>query len=66
MIKLTRLNKKEYFINPNLIETIEETPDTVLKLTTEKTLIVREKAPEIISRIIAYNRQIFLEKSRIE
>ncbi|MDH5717868.1 MAG: flagellar FlbD family protein [Spirochaetia bacterium] len=66
MIKVSRLNNQEFYINPNLIEVMEETPDTVLTLTTDKKLIVKEKAAEIIERIIKYNRKIYLEKSRIE
>ena len=66
MIKVSRLNGKEFFVNPNLIETIEETPDTVITLTTEKKLIVKEKITEIIESIIVYNRKIFLEKNRIK
>jgi flagellar protein FlbD len=30
MIKLTRLNGKEFFVNPHMMEFIEETPDTVI------------------------------------
>lgn len=53
-------------LNPSLIETIEETPDTVIKLINDKKLIVREKSVEIKEKIIDYNRKIFLDKNRIE
>lgn len=66
MIKLHRLNQSEFFVNPSLIEIIEETPDTVITLTNEKKFIVSEKTTEIINRIIEYNRKIFNEKNRIE
>jgi len=63
MVEVTRLNGEKYFINPNLIETIEATPDTVLKLTTEKMLIVKDKPSDIISKIIKYNRKIYIERT---
>ena len=66
MIQVSRLNGESYYVNSNLIKTIEETPNTVITLTTEKKLIVKEKVTEIINKIIAYNQKIYLEKSRIE
>jgi len=62
VIKVTRLNGSEYYINPDLIETMEETPDTVVTLVNDKKLIVKEHSSEIISRIIEYNRKIFIDK----
>lgn len=36
MIKISRLNNTEFVLNCELIEFIEETPDTVITLTTGK------------------------------
>ena len=58
MIKLTRLNGKEFFINPHQIETIEETPDTNIRLFSEKSIIVKEKGEEVLERIIEYRKKI--------
>ncbi len=58
MIKVTKLNGDVIYINSNLIEFIEETPDTMITLTTGKKIIVKEKIDEIIDRIIEYNRKI--------
>lgn len=66
MVLVSRLNGSEFMLNPNLIETIEETPDTVIKLVNDKKLIVREKSVEIRNRIIEYNRCIFIEKHKVE
>lgn len=41
MIDVTRMNGKQFTLNSDLIETIEETPDTVLTLTTGKKIIVK-------------------------
>lgn len=45
-------------MNAELIETIEETPDTVISLTTGKKIIVKENADEIRKRIIEYKKEI--------
>ncbi|MCS6984817.1 MAG: flagellar FlbD family protein [Leptospiraceae bacterium] len=66
MILLSRLSGEVFYLNPNLIETIEETPDTVIKLTNDKKYVVKEKADVVVKRIIEYNRKIFQEKSRWE
>lgn len=57
MIFVTRLNNKEFAINPDLIETLEKTPDTVIALTTENKYVVKESVEEIISRITYFRRQ---------
>ena len=36
MIEVTRLNETKILINPDLIELVEETPDTVITFTTGK------------------------------
>ncbi|MGI5998807.1 MAG: flagellar FlbD family protein [Lutispora sp.] len=59
MIKVTRLNGKEYYINFDLIEIIEETPDTVITLRDGKKYVVLEKASEVIDRIIEFKRRVF-------
>ena len=40
MIEVTRLNGTTVLINSDLIETVEETPDTVISLTTGRKFIV--------------------------
>lgn len=58
MIKVTRLNNKEYYINFDLIETLEETPDTVITLRDGKKFVVLESVDEIIQRIIEFKRKV--------
>ena len=58
MIKVTRLNKKEYYINPHQIESIETNPDTTLLLLSGKSVVVRENVDELIGKIVEYRRQI--------
>ncbi|ALS27554.1 flagellar FlbD family protein [Paenibacillus cisolokensis] len=54
MITVTRLNGTKVTVNALLIETVEETPDTVVTLTTGKKIIVRENTPEIIALVQDY------------
>ena len=56
MIMVSRLNGKTFYINEDLIEFIEETPDTVLTLTTGKKLVVEEGIQLIIDRIIEFRQ----------
>ena len=58
MILVTRLDGKEYYINPHQIESIETRPDTTLLMLSGKYVVVREKVPEVIERIVEYRRQI--------
>lgn len=58
MIELTTIIDKKFFLNINLIQQMEETPDTVITLVDGHTLIVKETAQEVVSLIIAFERQI--------
>ncbi|HYE85062.1 MAG TPA: flagellar FlbD family protein [Vicinamibacterales bacterium] len=58
MIAVTRLDGSAVVVNADLIERIEPAPDTLLALTTGVTMRVRESAPEIIARIVAFRRQV--------
>ncbi|SFL72228.1 flagellar FlbD family protein [Pelosinus propionicus] len=60
MIKVARLKSQEEFIlNAELIETIEETPDTVITLTSGRKLIVEETMDEVVRKVMDYRRAIF-------
>ncbi|MDR1257535.1 MAG: flagellar FlbD family protein [Spirochaetaceae bacterium] len=58
MVKVTRLDGKEYYINPHQIESMECKPDTTLLMLSGKIIIAREKPDEIIGRIVEYRRRI--------
>ena len=63
MIKLTKFNsdvnkKGEFVLNAEIIETIEQTPDTVVTLTNGKKLIVEEQMEEVVRRVTAYRRAL--------
>ncbi len=58
MVLVTRLDGREYFVNPHQIEYIEMNPDTTLIMLSGKRLVVREDYQTIFQRIIEYRRQI--------
>jgi len=58
MVKVTRFDGSQLYINADLIEFIEATPDTVLTLTTHRKVVVREPAAEIVEQIVAYQRRV--------
>jgi flagellar protein FlbD len=58
MIKVTRLNGTEYYINPHQIEYMEIKPDTTILMLSGKHLVVQEKVPVVIERIVEYRRLI--------
>lgn len=60
MIKVTRLNETEYWLNPHLIVTIEQTPDTTVTLQSGKKLVVKEKPEDIITEIVQYRQRLGL------
>ena len=59
MIDVTRMNGKQFTLNSDLIETIEETPDTVLTLTTGKKIIVKESRQDVKNLVKLYRKEIF-------
>ncbi|MDR1580926.1 MAG: flagellar FlbD family protein [Synergistaceae bacterium] len=56
MIELTRLKGAKFALNSEQIETIEETPDTVITLLNGHKYVVRERTREVISLIEAFRR----------
>jgi len=58
MIRLTRLNHVSIVLNSDLIEHIEETPDTVVSLMNGQILRVRETADEVVDRIVEFRARI--------
>ncbi|MBR3307296.1 MAG: flagellar FlbD family protein [Lachnospiraceae bacterium] len=59
MIELTKLNGTTVLINCDLIEYVEETPDTVVSLTTGRKLIVKESRQEIKNLVKCYRQEIY-------
>ena len=58
MIRLTRLNQRPLVLNSDLIEFIENAPDTVITLVTGDKLVVRESADEIMDRVVEFRHRL--------
>ena len=58
MIRLHRLNNKEFVLNADLIRSLEATPDTLLTLRESgEKLMVRESIEEVMALVLEYRRR---------
>ena len=61
MIEVTKLNDVRILVNADLIEIVEETPDTVITLTTGRKIIIKESRQEVKNLVKSYRKGIFAE-----
>lgn len=59
MISLTQLNGTTFSLNEQLIEIIENIPETKISLTNGRYYLVQESREDIAKQIIDYQRRIF-------
>lgn len=59
MIDVTKMNGQKVSINPDLIEVIEETPDTVISFSTGRKIIVKESRQELKNLVKLYRKDNF-------
>ena len=59
MIDVTRLNGEIIIINIDLIEMVEETPDTIITFVNGKKILVKESRQEIKNLVKSYRKEIF-------
>lgn len=60
LIRVHRLNDQEFLVNCELIEFVEETPNTVISMVSGRKLVVSETNEEVQNLIIEYKRKIFV------
>lgn len=58
MIALHRLNGERIAVNPDLLEWAEETPETVIKLTTGARYVVADSLEELVEQVARYRATI--------
>jgi len=58
VICITRLNGSQVYVNAEHIQALEAMPDTHIQLTNGQSYIAREPVPELVERIIAYQRRV--------
>ncbi len=61
MIEVTKFNGQKVLINVDLIEMVEETPDTIISFTTGRKIIVKESRQEVKNLVKSYRKDIFAE-----
>lgn len=66
MITLRRLNRTQVALNPDLIERIEETPDTVVTLIDGKKILVIETIDEIVESIVCFRALVAARSNFID
>ena len=59
MIEVTKINGSKVLINPDLMELVEETPDTIITFTTGRKIIVKESRQEVKNLVKLYRKDIF-------
>ena len=63
VIRVHRLNNQEFLVNCELIEFVEETPNTVVSMVSGRKLVISETTDEVQRLIIEYKRKIFFADS---
>lgn len=61
MIEVTKMNGRKVLVNPDLIELVEETPDTVVLFTTGRKIIIKESRQEVKNLVKLYRKDIFAD-----
>ena len=59
MIELTKLSGQKILVNCDLMELVEETPDTLITFTTGRKIIVKESRQEVKNLVKSYRKDIF-------
>lgn len=63
MIKLRRFNNSSFVLNAEIIQMIEETPDTMITLVNGQRILVLDSIEEVTNMIIEYKRKILADHS---
>jgi len=58
MIHLTSFSGGQFYLNADIIQTVESTPDTVITLINNQKILVKNKAEEVVEKIIVYHRMV--------
>jgi len=58
VIRITKFDGSSVMLNPEQIQTIEATPDTVITLTTGTQILVRDKVDDLVSAFCDYKKRI--------
>lgn len=65
MIKVTRLNNSQLWVNAELIEFIEATPDTIISMTSHTKIVVKESPEQLVDAVTHYRRRIHSQRPQV-
>ncbi|GIE90354.1 flagellar FlbD family protein [Actinoplanes regularis] len=66
MILVTRINGSVFALNPDLVERLDCTPDTVVTLVDGTKYLIAESVPEFIDSVRHYRASLIAQASRME
>lgn len=58
MIRVTRFNGSKLYINAEMIQSVEGTPDAVITLINNVKIIVKETPEDIVEEVIKYQQKV--------
>jgi flagellar protein FlbD len=65
VILVHRLRGEPLFVNADLIETVEATPDTTLVLVDGRRILVDEDARTVVDRVVAFRASLLVSADRL-
>ena len=65
MIPVTRLDGQTMFLNNDLIESIEPTPDTLITMSNGDKLYVREAPEVVVEHVVRFKRMVHGGSTRV-
>jgi flagellar protein FlbD len=66
VILVTRINGAVFALNPDLVERVDCTPDTVVTLVDGTKYMISESVPEFIDSVRHYRASLIAQASRME
>jgi len=66
MVTLTRMTGAAFALNPDLIERVDHTPDTVITLVDGTKYLVRESLDEVVNLVVDYRARLINAAGNIE
>jgi flagellar protein FlbD len=66
VILVTRINGAVFALNPDLVERVDCTPDTVVTLVDGTKYVISESVPEFIDSVRHYRASLIAQASRME
>jgi flagellar protein FlbD len=58
MIQLTNFSGGQFYLNADIIQSVEATPDTVITLINNQKILVKDKAENVVEKVINYHRMV--------